>query len=195
MGPRLRALMLNCFMTRRITFWLTPNCFPISACLRSGRPSSTSATRASKLRRTPLDAGSQIYRLNLYRLDLHSVLSSAQARPVRAFKSMGRTAPRRFSLWGYSTFADAAPTETRTTGACIHCDNTARSAQRVSGGSHSEPPAASLALAPAEPQFRCRASRPPSGPRATPSSLGMCPRMQVTFAQAGGKCNASRVKR
>jgi hypothetical protein len=24
--------------------------------------------------------------------------------PIRAFKSMGRAAPRRFSLWGYSAF-------------------------------------------------------------------------------------------
>lgn len=126
-------------------------------------------------------------------------------KPVRDSKSMGRTAPRRLSLWGHSVFADAAPSEPRAAGNRIHRDpcrfwlqtvklskqrtsrrglppaaplvlkHSARSGESVSGGPESGPPSASLALAPAEPQFRCRASRPPSDPHATPSSLGLRP--------------------
>jgi hypothetical protein len=119
---------------------------------------------------------------------------------------MGRTAPRRLSLWGHSALADAAPSEPRTTGDCIHRDqsrfwlqtaklthhgptdegwtsndrtlvpiDSARSEDSVSGGPESGPPSASLALAPAEPQFRCRASSPPSGPHATAVFAGPAP--------------------
>src|ERR1700734_1843974 len=122
LGPRLRALRLNCFLTRRITFWLIPNCLPISAWLRSGRSTSASATWVSKRTRThSMRALKFIGSIFVGSICISFFFGVGETDSCLQIHGESRP-PTVLPMGLQRFFTDAAPTEPRTPGACIHRD-------------------------------------------------------------------------